>query len=50
MTIELTDEQAEDLAIWIEMGVFETIRSDQNINNLDWVENWIRIIKKLEGE
>lgn len=48
MTLELTKEQARELAAWIEISLFTEIRNDHEIDSLSWVEEWIKVIRKLE--
>ena len=51
MTIELTDKEALEFAEMIEFYFFQVIRDDDEIDNLDWARNMIRIHDMLaEGE
>ena len=51
ITIELTREQASDLATDFEFFLLQKIREDEEIDNLLWVENqiktWRQILDKL---
>ena len=47
--LDLDREKAIELSIWIEMSMFRTIREDEEIDNLDWIEYWISVIRKLES-
>ena len=51
MKIELDfdREKATELSIWIEMSMFRTIREDEEIDNLNWIEYWISVVRKLES-
>lgn len=47
--LNLTKEQAFDLAFWIENGLFDTIRNDPDCDNIQWIHKWIHEIEKLEA-
>lgn len=55
ITIELTREQARELAVDFEFFLFTKIREDEEIDNIRWLENqvktWRQIVDKLgEGD
>ena len=47
--LDLDREKAAELSIWIEMSMFRTIREDDELDNLDWIEYWISVVRKLES-
>ena len=47
--LDLDIEKATELSIWIEMSMFRTIREDEEIDNLNWIEYWISVVRKLES-
>lgn len=49
ITLSLTKEDAFSLALWIEMGLFDEIRNNVDVDNIDWVHNWIHIISALDN-
>lgn len=46
--LNLTKEQAFDLLLWIELGLFDTIRNDSECDNIQWIHKWIHEIERLE--
>lgn len=48
-TLSLTREQAFDLSLWIEIGLFDTIRNDSECDNIQWIHRWIHEIERLEA-
>lgn len=49
-TIEgLCKDTATDLAIWIELSLFNTIRNDEDCDNINWLKFWIGVIEKLNN-
>ena len=47
--IELEEDKAQELSIWIEHALFDEIRNDSEIDSLLWLQYWLDIIKKLRG-
>ena len=42
-------ENARELAIWIELALFDTIRNDADADNINWLKFWIGVIEKLNN-
>ena len=49
-TIEgMCKDNATELAIWIELELFNTIRNDADADNINWLKFWIGVIDKLNA-
>lgn len=46
--IELTESQCIDLAQFIEFNIFNFIRDDEEIDNIDWLTDIIDTYKKIK--
>ena len=42
-------ENARDLAIWIELALFDTIRNDEDADNINWLKFWIGVIDEINA-
>lgn len=49
MIIDLTEFQCKDLCDFIEFNIFEYIRNDKDIDNIDWLVNMMEAYQKLKG-
>lgn len=47
ITVELTDSQVNNLADFMEFNLFEVIRQDDDIDNINWVADMCEAYKKL---
>ena len=47
--IELQKDRAYELSEWIELGLFNSIRNNSEIDSIYWVQNWLNVIKELRG-
>lgn len=45
----ISKENARTLAWWIEMSLFDTIRADDEVDNMDWVRFWVNVHEELES-
>lgn len=45
----ISKENARTLALWIEMSLFDTIRNDDEVDNINWVKFWVNVIDELES-
>lgn len=43
-------DKLKELAIWVEISLLETLRNDDDVDNLEWVRYWIDFIKAIERE
>lgn len=48
--IDLTKSQCTNLADFIEMNIFQNIRDDIEIDNMDWLIDMVDAYKKLRDE
>lgn len=48
ITIEIDREKALDLSTWIQQGMFDAIRADEDIDGIGWVRYWINLASRLE--
>lgn len=46
--IEITKEEAESLLDFIEVSFFDTIRNDEDVDNLEWVINIMSVYQKCK--
>ena len=49
MIIDLTESQCKNLCDFIEFNIFEYIRNDKDIDNIDWLVNMMEAYQKLKG-
>ncbi len=49
MIIDLTESQCKNLCDFIEVNIFEYIRNDTEIDNIDWIVDMMEAYKKLKG-
>ena len=49
MIIDLTESQCENLCDFIEFNIFEYIRNDTDIDNIDWIVDMMGAYQKLKG-
>lgn len=49
MIIDLTESQCKNLCDFIEFNVFDYIRNDTDIDNIDWIVDMMEAYKKLKG-
>lgn len=49
VVLQLDQARARELSRWIEYCLFADIRSDPDIDNIGWIEFWIKIMKQLEA-
>lgn len=49
MIIDLTKSQCENLCDFIEFNIFENIRDDTDIENIDWLVDMMEAYQKLKG-
>ena len=47
ITLELDKDTARELAIWIKLSMFQALREDPYIDNLEWIKKYIKIIDEL---
>lgn len=47
INLNLTKDDAMLLHLWIEQGIFDEIRNDYDVDNLNWVHKWIHIAEQL---
>lgn len=45
----LCKDTAIDLAIWIKLELFNTIRNDTDVDNINWLKFWIGVIDDLNA-
>lgn len=53
MKVELTKNQCQVVAEFIEMNILDVIRNDLDIDNIAWLENMLdakRVLEKAVGE
>lgn len=48
MIVELSKDQCQNIADFIELNLLDAIRMDEDIDNLAWVESMILAKKELE--
>ena len=48
MIIDLTETQCKNLCDFIEFNIFEYIRNDTDIDNIDWIVDMMEAYKKLK--
>lgn len=48
-TLMLTKEDVFTLSYWIESGIFDIIRNDEDTDNIQWVHRWIHNLERLEN-
>ena len=46
--IEITKDEAESLLDFIEVSFFDTIRNDEDVDNLEWAMNIMSVYKKCK--
>ena len=46
--IEITKDEAESLADFIEVNIFDIIRNDPDIDSIEWLENLMAVYKKCK--
>lgn len=49
MIIDLTESQCKNLCYFIEFNIFEYIRNDTDIDNIDWLVDMMEAYQKLKG-
>ena len=49
MIIDLTESQCESLCDFIEFNIFENIRDDTEIDNINWLIDMMEAYQKLKG-
>lgn len=49
MIIDLTESQCRNLCDFIELNIFENIRGDIGIDNIDWLADMMEAYQKLRG-
>lgn len=49
MKVELTKEQCDNLAEWIELRLLDEIRTDKEIDNLYWVKRMIEAFETFKN-
>ena len=49
MKIDLTESQCRNLCDFIELNIFEYIRNDTDIDNIDWLIDMMETYQKLKG-
>lgn len=49
MIIDLTESQCKNLCDFIEVNIFEYIRSDTEIDNINWLIDMMKAYQKLKG-
>ena len=49
MIIDLTKSQCKNLCDFIEFNIFENIRDDTDIENIDWLVDMMEAYQKLKG-
>ena len=49
MIIDLTESQCKNLCDFIEFNIFECIRNDKDIDNIDWLVDMMVAYQKLKG-
>ena len=49
MIIDLTESQCKNLCDFIEFNIFEYIRNDTDIDNIDWLVDMMKAYQKLKG-
>ena len=47
--VDLTESQCGNLCEFIEFNIFECIRNDTDIDNIDWLVDMIEAYQKLKG-
>ena len=47
--VDLTKSQCNNLCDFIEFNIFEYIRNDKDIDNIDWLVNMMEAYQKLKG-
>ena len=47
--VDLTKSQCGNLCEFIEFNIFEYIRNDTDIDNIDWLVDMIEVYQKLKG-
>lgn len=49
MIIDLTESQYKNLCDFIEVNIFEYIRNDTDIDNINWLIDMLKVYQKLKG-
>ena len=49
MIIDLTESQCKNLCDFIEVNIFEYIRNDTEIDNINWLIDMMETYQKLKG-
>lgn len=49
MIIDLTESQCKNLCDFIEVNIFEYIRNDTEIDNINWLIDMMKAYQKLKG-
>ena len=49
MIIDLTESQCENLCDFIEFNIFDYIRNDTDIDNINWLIDMMETYQKLKG-
>lgn len=49
MKIDLTESQCKNLCDFIEVNIFEYIRNDTEIDNINWLIDMMKAYQKLKG-
>lgn len=49
MIIDLTETQRRNLCDFIEVNIFECIRNDTEIDNINWLIDMMKAYQKLKG-
>ena len=49
MKIDLTESQCKNLCDFIEVNIFEYIRNDTEIDNINWLIDLMKAYQKLKG-
>ena len=47
--IMLTNEEAESLLDWLELHFIDTVRTDTDVDSMEWLRNMTRIWEKCKG-
>lgn len=48
--IEITKDEAESLVDFIETNIFDNIRSDEDVDSIEWLCNIMSVYKKCKGD
>ena len=49
MKVDLTESQCRNLCEFIELNIFEYIRNDTEIDNINWLIDMMKTYQKLKG-